>query len=130
MLRQKFVRWSAIIYMYQLLLLAAFTFLKIADMPIFSTFRDHTNIFLTGLDFSIFSLIAALAIPLIVFIPDKHIYFKRFFYVICGLPFAAFTVPYGYYLLLTGVFNLAVVVYIEIYFSFLVIAGASFRSSR
>lgn len=126
---QWLVETMAVVYLSSVMLLAAVAFAYSRPSSIFAIFSRDLGINLSADLFEILCLVGALAAPFLMLPQMRRLLplWRRVFYVVCGLPLALYTVPVGWLVYRTGGSGLLFVVYIAIYFSFVVIAGAVYR---
>lgn len=126
---RRILEWLAIIYLYQLMLLAGYAFLNGSD-AVYITFAVRTGLRLTAEEFALLSWVGALVAPLILLIPRKESIVRASLYVACALPIAFYTVPFGFWLVDNAQFGLSILIYIDFFVSFVIIGGAIFQPGK
>lgn len=127
---QRRVERIAILHVVVFMLLAFAAFWNSPTTASMRTFSEDLGIEIHTRQLAILALIGAVLPPLLLTRWAKEklsISWKQRFYMLSPMPILLYTIPLGWYAIRTGMSAIGAVVYIAIYFSFVVIACATYR---
>lgn len=126
---QRIIVWMAVFYLYMVMLLVAITFATSQTRTVEILLSGDSNIILSPMHFSAMSFVATIsaAAQLLPFSRKVRPFRRRAWYVATAFPLLLYTVPVAQMAYRQHASGIGVIVYLVVYFSFLVIAGATFR---
>lgn len=126
---QRQAEWLSTLYMYFVMLTAAYAFTLSNNSAILDLFAEDWGINLTFGVFAALSFLGAIWSVILLLPAWQGVdpFWRRGFYTLAGAPILAYTIPVGYYILRTASNPIGGVIYLTVLFSFVVISIALYR---